>query len=425
MFKGMSEGDHLLLVATTTGYQLRMFEQAAARLGVRLTLATDRCHVLEDPWGDGAVAVRFEDPFASLKPLLAVQNKRGRFDGVLALADQAAFLAALAADRAGVAFHKPHAVEAATSKYLTRERLRAHGLLTPDYRRLALDGSREAVEEAAATARYPCVLKPLQLCASRGVIRADNAAEFLSACKKINDLLRRPEIARRCDPEDRFLQVEEYIPGEEFALEGIVTGGILHEVALFDKPDPLEGPYFEESIYLTPSRKPAALRAQFHSAVQQGIEALRLTDGPVHAEFRYNTRGVWILEIAPRPIGGLCSKAIRFTGGVSYEEFLLRCSLGAPARSFALEEGASGVMMIPVPKAGVFRGVTGVEEAQTVRYIEDVLITAKPGQSLMPYPEANTYPGFLFARAETPDAVETALRQAHAKLQFDIATQLL
>jgi hypothetical protein len=244
------------------------------------------------------------------------------------------------------------------------------------------------------------------------VIRANDEAEFLRAFARIRKM------------GEGELQVESYIPGREFAIEGLAANGEFQPIAIFDKPDPLEGPFFEESIYVTPSREPAAVQRALIETTAQAIRALGLSDGPIHAELRYNTEGAWILEAHARPIGGLCAKTVRLTGGVPLEEAILRHALGEDVSRLRLEEGAAGVMMIPIPKGGVFHSALGVAEAEGVRGVEDVIITAKAGQQLIPLPEGASYLGFIFARGAAPDAVETALRAAHAKLRFEIATAL-
>lgn len=405
----------LLLVAATTGYQTREFAQTAARLGVELVLATDRCEHLDDPWGDGAIPVRFEAPHDALPALEAA----GPFTGVVALGDRTTFLAALYAGQAGLPFHSTAAVEAARSKFLSKERFRAAGLRQPAFQRFP---AGMAPEEAARSVPFPCVLKPVALSGSRGVIRADDAAGFVSSFRRIAGLLEDPDIRRRKDEQDQFIQVESFIPGREFAIEGLMTHGRLKVLAIFDKPDPLDGPYFEETIYVTPSRHRTQ---EIVAAVERGVTALGLSHGPVHAEARLNSEGAYLLEIAARPIGGLCARALRFNGRISLEELVLRHALGEDVSAMEREPAASGVMMIPVPRAGVYRGVEGVEEARRLPGIEDVVISARQGQLLKMFPEASSYTGFLFSRADTSEAAEAVLRQAHALLRFDIAVELM
>jgi biotin carboxylase len=265
------------------------------------------------------------------------------------------------------------------------------------------------------------VLKPLGLSASRGVIRADSPAEFAAAFRRIRAILTEPEVARFRDPADQHVQVERFIPGREFALEGVVTHGRLQVLALFDKPDPLDGPYFEETIYVAPSREPVEVRERIVDTVGRAVEALGLCHGPVHAEVRVNGDGVWPLEVAGRPIGGLCARALRFTGAMPLEELLLRHAIGEDVSGARLEAAATGVMMVPIPGEGIYRGVDGVEEAAR---LADVEITAKEGQHFRPLPEGHSYLGFLFAEDASPDVVEARLRAAHACLRFHLAPVL-
>lgn len=400
----------VLLVASKLGYQTRMFDEAASRLGVELMLATDRCHMLDDPWRDRAIPVKFEDLEGS-----AAQVKP-HFDGVVAVGDRPAELAAHIAARQHIRFHPPLAVRAARNKFLARKRFAQAGLLTPRFFRVALDES----DAAAAQAVFPCVLKPLGLSASRGVIRANDEAEFRAAFARICRLLDRPEIRRLHDPADRFIQIEEYIPGSEFALEGLMRDGRLQTLAIFDKPDPLDGPFFEETIYITPSREPAAVQQALLDAARKGAAALGLSDGPVHAELRYNDRGVWPLEIAARPIGGLCARALRFADGgmMPLEELILRHAAGGDTTAIKLADTASGVMMIPIERGGLFRRVDGIDEALAVPGVTALEITAKIGQLFEPLPEGASYLGFIFARNGDPVSVEFALRRARERLRF-------
>jgi biotin carboxylase len=242
------EPKRLLLLATTTGYQARVFAEAAERLGLEVVLATDRCKGLDDPWQDRSIPVQFHDPFAHLEKLEAAARQRP-FAAIVALGDRPTFLAALAAERLGIPFHPPAAVEACNNKYLARERYRAAGLLVPDYFRIALG---EDPAKAARRALFPCVLKPLGLSGSRGVIRADTPSEFIAAFERIRALLDSREFLAQPSEQNRWVQVESFIPGREFAIEALVTGGRLDVLAVFDKLDPLDGPFFGKTIYVTP-----------------------------------------------------------------------------------------------------------------------------------------------------------------------------
>jgi len=394
----------LLLFAATTGYQTHVFADTARRLGVELTLATDRCHILEDPWGDRALPVKFDQITDSVNLLRGLH-----FDAVAAVGDRPAVLAAAAAEILGVPFHPLAAARACNDKYLARQLYQAAGLRVPVFFRTTFD---ERPETLAARAPYPCVVKPLGLSASRGVIRANDQDEFLEAVHRIRKM------------GEHSLQIEGYIAGREFAVEGLVTAGCFLPLAIFDKPDPLEGPFFEESIYVTPSREPAAVQAELLEETARAVRALGLRHGPVHAELRYNNVGAWILEIAARPIGGLCAKALRFEPDTPLEEIILRHALRESVTSTRLIDSACGVMMIPIPKGGIYDSVEGLEEACAAGGIEDIVITAKPGQHLVPLPEGASYLGFIFVRSQTPAEAEAALRTAHAKLRFRIRTVL-
>ena len=388
-----------------------MFLDASEALGYEAVLATDRCHVMDDPWGDQALPLRFEDPEASV----AVVAAAARVDGVVALGDRPAAIAALIAERLGLQFHSVEAVSICRDKYLTRSRFKAAGLLVPEFYRGPLDEDPDA---AATHASYPCVLKPLGLSASRGVIRANDHNEFVDAFRRIRSLLDSPDIRRLRDEQDRFIQVETFIPGREFALEGIVSHGQLHVLALFDKPDPLDGPFFEETIYITPSRSDTATQNAICFTSERAVQALGLTHGPIHAEMRVNEQGVWMLEVAARPIGGLCARVLPGLPGL-----ILRHAVGEESSNDVFPN-AAGVMMIPIPRAGVYQNVTGLDAAMEIPEIEDVIMTAKQGQSLVPLPEGNSYLGFIFARADRPEQVEEALRAAHSRLSFEIGAAL-
>ena len=404
----------ILLIGSITGYQTRVFAEAARRLGHDVVLATDQCKKLDDPWGDHAITVRFQHPEAYARRLAL----EGPFDGVLAVGDHPTLLAAMTARRLGIPHNSPAAVEACRNKYLARQLFQGAGLNVPAYFRIRLG------ETSWPEPPFPCVLKPLGLSGSRGVIRANNPAEFSAALGRIAALLENREIRRLKEEQNRYIQVEAFIEGREFALEGILTGGRLQVLALFDKPDPLDGPYFEETIYVTPSRaEPEAQRA-IAATTQRAIEALGLTRGPVHAEMRVNARGVWMLEVAARPIGGLCARALRFLPDMPLEELILRHAAGEDISGARRASLAAGVMMIPIPKGGIYRDVAGLDEARATPGIEDVVITATPGQKLVPLPEGSSYLGFIFARGDTPGSVEIALREAHAKLSFEIAGEL-
>jgi len=421
----MSARKRLLLFATKLGYQTRMFNAAAEKLGVDLAFVTDRCNRLDDPWNDHAIGVHFENAEAAAHSVLQAQRELP-VDGILAIGDRPGPAAAYVARSLGILHNHPAGVEACRNKLRTREVLRDAGLPVPAFRSVALHPSPEPALLGIA---FPCVLKPLSLSASQGVLRVNNRDEFLAGTIRLKHLLESPEIRATHEPGlDRML-VESYLPGREVAVEGLVTEGEPRILAIFDKPDPLEGPYFEETIYVTPSRLAAKEQHAIQESFLDSVRALGLTHGPVHAEFRLNDDGVWPVELAPRPIGGLCAQALRFkipdtTELIGLEELLLRHALHLPGSRAERESAASGVMMIPVPESGILEKVEGEEDAKRVAGITSLEITARLHDYVAAWPEGASYLGFLFARANDPASVEAALRQAHARLHFKLTQRL-
>jgi biotin carboxylase len=290
------------------------------------------------------------------------------------------------------------------------------GLRVPAFRKLRIESDPS---EAAALVDFPCVLKPLGLSASRGVIRADDPDAFVAAFRSVVSILEGADVRHKGSDTEHLL-VEDYWPGREVALEGLLESGTLRVLALFDKPDPLEGPTFEETIYVTPSRLPDEIRPAVDREVAEGCRALGLSEGPVHAELRVHDGHPWLIEVAARTIGGLCSRALRFGAGITLEELVLRHALGRPARDESREKRASGVMMIPIPRAGILREVRGLESARASALIEEVTITMHRGARLEPLPRGDRYLGFIFARGDDPADVERALRDAHGRLTAEI-----
>ena len=411
----------LLILASKLGYQTRSFAEAAKMLGVDVVFASDRCHQLEDPWADGAIAVRFEEPEEAARRIVKQSFVRP-VDGLIALGDRPTTTAAFTARALGFAYNSPQSVENCRSKLRQREVLREAGLPVPGFFSFRLD---KRVDKILPRVQFPCVVKPLRLAASQGVIRADSPEEFQAAVSRIKDLLESPEVKATREPELDHLLVERYIPGTEVAVEGLLTRGKLRILGVFDKPDPLEGPYFEETLYVTPSRLPDDVYDRVLECAERTVHALGLTHGPVHAEFRINDKGPWVLEAAPRPIGGMCSRALRFgPNRILLEEVLVRHAVGMPGTDLDREDDASGVMMIPVPKTGVLEKVEGEELARGTAGIEDMQITARLHDVIAAWPEGSSYLGFIFARGKSPAEVESALRLAHSQLKFEIAEQL-
>ncbi|HEX8909733.1 MAG TPA: ATP-grasp domain-containing protein [Anaeromyxobacteraceae bacterium] len=414
----------LLLLVPTRSYRTDDFLAAASKLGVRVVLGSDLCHTVEERFGPraGEVALDFRRPQRAAERVAALATEQP-IGGVVPTDEGTAILAALAAQRLGLRHNPPEATQRAGNKHLQREVLRAAGLPVPPFSLHALEDGPEA---AAARVPYPCVLKPLVLSASRGVIRADDPGSFAAAWRRIERILHGARAERRPRDEEaaRFLLVEGFVPGAEVALEGLLRGGRLEVLALFDKPDPLDGPFFEETLYVTPSRHPAAQQAEVARLVEASARALGLAEGPLHAELRLAPSGPVVLEVAARSIGGLCARTLRFGAGVSLEEVLVAHAMGLPLPALDRERRAAGVMMLPIPRRGILRGVGGIEAARAVPGVEDVVITIPEGREVEPLPEGDAYLGFAFARAERPEQVEAALREAHARLAIDIRSPL-
>jgi biotin carboxylase len=406
----------LLLLLPTRTYRTEDFVDAARTLGVDLVCASEKPSTLEALSPDSLLTLDFADADGAATAVAGWSAERP-LAAVVGVDDVTAAAAAAIAERLGLRASAPAAVAATRDKFQMRQCLAAAGVPVPRFRRIRLD---ENPVLAARGVAFPCVLKPLSLSASRGVIRANTTEHFVVAFKRIAALLARDDVVVSGDAA-RYLLAEEYVPGLEVALEGLLVEGALRVLALFDKPDPLEGPYFEETIYVTPSRLPEAVQAAIRNAATAACAALGLTEGPVHAELRMNDDGPWVLEVAARSIGGLCSRTLRFGTGMTLEEIILRHALGWPIATLERERPAAGVMMIPIPRGGTLRGVRGVAEAKAVPHVEDVVISVHVGQEVVPLPEGWQYLGFIFARGDAPAAVEDALRIAHSRLRFDIA----
>lgn len=411
----------LLLLASKLGYQTRSFAQAAKRLGIDVVVGSDRCHQLEDPWSDGAVPLHFEEPEQAAHTLVEAVRTRP-VSAILALGDRQTVTAAHAARALGLRYNSPESVENCRSKLRQREILRDAALPVPEFFSFQL---YEPLDAVLRHVRFPCVVKPLRLAASQGVIRVNDPGEFAAAVQRIARVISSAEVQSTREPELDRLLVESYIPGAEVALEGLLHDGRLRVLALFDKPDPLEGPFFEESIYVTPSRLQQEVQERIFECAAAAVRALGLSEGPVHAEFRVNDAGPWVLEIAPRPIGGLCSRALRFGPNRMFlEELLVRHAMGMEGADLQRESNAAGVMMIPVPCSGVLERVEGIEEAARIEGVYEVDITARLQDFIAAWPEGSTYLGFIFAGGDTPARVEAALRQAHGALRFTITPRL-
>lgn len=393
----------MLLLPTAT-YRAPDFLAAAAHLGVDVVVGSEHRQALSGSMGDRAVLVSLTDVAAAVDAIVAL-HQRSPLDAVLAVDDPGVAIASAAAARLGLRHNPPDAIAATRDKTIMRARLGAALLRQPAYRIVPPGGD---VVAAAQQIGYPCVVKPVSRSASQGVIRVNDAVEADAAGLRIRAMI------ANC-PES--LLVERFVPGDEVAAEGLLTGGRLEVLAVFDKPDPLDGPFFEETIYVTPSRQPPAILTEIETIAAQAAAALGLHEGPVHVELRIGAGGeVTILELAARSIGGLCARALRFGAGVSLEEVIIRHALGMGLGGLTREPQASGVMMLPIRAAGVLEHVSGQKRALAVEGVVGLDISIAPGRSVVPLPEGDRYLGFIFARGTTPQFVEAALRRAEACL---------
>ena len=401
----------ILLILPSATYRAHDFTKAAERLGAELVVASDRRQAMSAFLGDRALVLPLKRP-ADAAARVVEHAGRVPLDAVVAVDDQGVRTAALAAAELGLTASDPEAVARTRDKATMRRALAAAGIAQPRFR--VADPRGLSVGELAAELGFPVVVKPLSLAASRGVIRADDSAGAERAATRIRGMLDGDGQA------NAPLLVESFVPGAEVAVEGLLRGGAFEPLAIFDKPDPLDGPFFEETLYVTPSRLPRATLDAIESLAGDAAAALGLTEGPVHAELRVDGDDVTLLEIAARSIGGLCSRALRFGAGVSLEEVILRHALDQPLDDLDRADAASGVMMLPIPRAGVLHDVGGQDAAREVPGIVGLEISIARGREVTPLPEGDRYLGFVFARADTPEQVERALRDAHARLEVDI-----
>jgi len=416
----MAPSQRLLLLIPTSTYRTEDFVDAARSLDVDLVIASDRPNVMAGEFPDHLLTLPFADPAAAAREMQRYAARRP-IDAVVPVDDATTVVASAVGEALGLRVNPLAAAQATRDKRVMRERLARAGVPSPSFTVVRVDEDGAAV---AARVAYPCVLKPRVLSASRGVIRADDPASFVVAFARLGAILRAPDVAALGEGTDTIL-VEGFVPGREVALEGLLEDGVLRTLALFDKPDPLDGPFFEETIYVTPSRLRAATQAAVADVAARGARALGLTDGAVHCELRLRAgpAGVLepvVLEIAARSIGGLCGRTLRFGTGLSLEELILRRALGRRVDSLERERAAAAVMMIPIPRGGVLEEVRGLDVARAVPLIEDVTISLHKGQEVVPLPEGSRYLGFIFSRAAGPAEAEAALREAHRHLQFVI-----
>ena len=401
-------GGTALLIAPPGSYRIAAYLRAASRLGTRLLVVSEGQYSMA---AEGGLRVDLDDQDRALESIRAAAVREGGFSAVVAPDDATVELAGRVASELGLAGNPPGAARLSRRKDLARSRLAAAGVKVPEFRVLDL-----RLRPDLSGIPFPCVVKPIAMSASRGVIRADDPGELAAAIERVRAI-----VADARDEDERsLLLVESFVPGSEVALEGLLFDGRLEVLAIFDKPDPLDGPFFEEGIYVTPSRLGRVAEIRITECVRKAVAALGLVAGPVHAELRWHAGEAWLLEAAARTIGGECSRLLRFSAGHSLEEVVLSAAMGRrlPHR---LDSGAAGVMMLPTPRPGTLRRVEGVLDALSVPGVDEVSISAGTGVELVPLPEGGAYLGYVFARGETPGGVESSLREAAGRLRIVIA----
>ena len=411
---------HVLLLLPTRTYRATDFLEAALKLNVEVVVASEETATTANLSPRHSLVLDFSAPAAATQTIVEFAETHP-ITAIVGVDDDTTLLATTASEALGLPHNPVDSAKATRNKYLLRQTLATNGVSVPAYQRFSIKDDPAEIAAKLGTdtqVDFPCIIKPLSLSASRGVIKADAPAEFIEAFQRTAKLLR--TLQESTDPPTPYLLVENYIPGIEVALEGILLDGELKTLALFDKPDPLEGPFFEETLYITPSRLSVEVQDALHRATAEAADALGLRHGPIHAELRYNDKGAHLIEIAARTIGGLCARTLRFGTGMSLEELVIRHAIGLQVEELQREKRAAGVMMIPVPKAGILGEVRGKTAAHCVDGIVEVNITIPIGGEVVPLPEGARYLGFIFARAETPEAVESALREAHRQLEFVI-----
>jgi biotin carboxylase len=408
--------DRILLILPTTTYRAQAFMEAASSLNIEVVVGSEKRQALAGLVPGTTLDFDLHKSESALKKIVKYAREKP-FKAIIGVDEETVVLAAKASEALALPYNPLPAVRATRDKYEMRRKLARGGLSSPEAWLFSAD---QNLKEISKRVNYPCVLKPTFLSASRGVIRANDKREFVQAFSEIVDLLSDRKTARQGGESAKQILVEDYIQGNEVAVEGILLDRKLKLLALFDKPDPLQGPYFQETIYTTPSRLPSKLQEEIVNITQKAANAIGLHIGPLHAELRFNDSGIYPVEIAARSIGGCCSKLLRFNNGISLEELILRHALGQDIRRFEREELAAGVMMIPTPQAGILKKVKGIDAARAVAGVEDIIVSIPLGQKVEVLPRGSRYLGFIFVRGETAESVEGAIRAAHARLEIVI-----
>ncbi len=409
----------VLLLIPSHSYRTSDFMRAASDLDISVIVGIDTEFVISADQ-ESVIALNFSDPEEAAEAISEFRPDIS-LDAILAVDDAGTLVAAKASQMLELPHNSVSSVELTRDKYALRVALSRSKLPSPGYKLFEATQSQDELEHIADSIEYPVVLKPRGLSGSQGVIRANTSIEFIDGFNRIKKILELESSRDECDADLlTTILVEDYVPGPEFAIEGVLDKGNLTVLALFDKPDPLIGPFFEETIYVTPTSYPDDVQSQIISTVQSACGALGLTHGPVHAEVRLDGDKVVLIDLAGRSIGGQCARTLSFGSGLSLEEIILTHAVGDDINQLNRESSAAGVMMIPIPAAGIFQKVSGVDKAEKISGIESVSIVPTSGDELIPLPDGNEYLGFIFAKGTTAQIVEKSLREAHNQLDFQI-----
>ncbi len=403
----------VILIIPSASYRSNAFMNAADKLDLKILVVTDNSQVFSDQFPDNIITMNF-DHWTEKLDEISEWSDRFNLKAVIGVDEESILLAAIFSQYLGIEHNSIESVMRTKNKLLMRFELKKARMNCPWFRSFSIEKLPDDIIEEI---NFPCVIKPTFLSASQGVLRVNNEQEFKEGFQILTDLLSQKKIKKRGGEEANYIMVEEYIPGNEVSIEGIVSQGKLKILAIFDKPEPLEGPTFEETIFVTPTALSEAMQSSLYETAQQAMETLGIVKGPVHIEVRINSNGNYILECASRSIGGMCSKILEFQGGMSLEELILRSSLGRNIEKSNLSDTAKGVMMMPINNSGKLKEMRGVEEAISVDGITDLQITIKPGEMLDPLPKGDRYLGFLFAEGKNQEMVIKDLKNAWSKIE--------
>ena len=381
----------LLLVIPENSYKSNDFVVAAEKLGIDFLIITDSEQV-SSKFSDTVIINKFDAELNknNLKKLkdvthvLPVDHSALKFSGYLV-------------DLLEVKGNKLESINLSMNKYESRKIFNSL---------LDIKVNNEIIKNIDDVNTFinkngTSVLKPIYGTASKSVLKINNVEKNKEQIEKLMQ-----------DCFDQDLVIEEYIDGKEYALEGTIINSELKKIVIFDKPVEYKHPYFEESIYITPSELSSEAEKRVVSIVDKACKKIGLEDGPVHVEFKINENQIFIIEINPRMIGGLCSRCLSFgLFKVSLEEIILHAFMNNELKNIELLNNYVGVLMIPTPKSGKFISINK-EELEKIPNISNVEITVPEGSDLLEPPYGDKYLGFAFSQGIDKKTVNESLLTA-------------